>query len=281
MPVAPKLPLRARLSAGLGRLSDWIAPDLAAWCFGQTLAAAPHSAELHFARAEALARGGRWREAARSYAVAALFARTNAEYQASLALALERTGATAAAVVALRRFAHLRPGEGEVHLLIGTLERRCGRTADALRSFRLAVALGRASGARRFLLGEMMLGPPRWEEALAALGVAAQAGKTMVSPQPRMSALHFRPRRRAHATLHARIGPPRRLWPTRLQPVGALAAIVRRSVGAVSFMRERLDAVARQVRRAYRLHAMRRAARHVRSSARRAEAAYLRARCSP
>lgn len=256
------MPANLPLSAILGRLLDWAAPSCAAWCWARAVAVAPRSSELHFSRAQALARLGRWREAARSYAMAAHLEPANVECQGSLVLALERAGATEAALEALRRFAELRPGDGEIHVLIGTLQRRCGRTADALRSFRLAVALGRKSSSRRFLLGEMLLGAERWEEALAVLGLARDTGEAEAPPRPLRSVLNFQPRRpTVPASAQTRAAPrrlirfaPSRWVSTLLRPVTAL-------VGRLQQTRRRFTET---LTREQRLRAIRSASRQLR-----------------
>ena len=270
------LPLPARIPAAIGRLLDWAAPRWAAWCWGRAVAAGPRSPELHFARAQALARSTRWREAARSYAMAAHLSPANVEYQGSLVLALERTAATEAALEALRRFADLRPGDGEVHVLIGTLQRRCGRSAEALRSFRLAVALGHPPRTRRFLLGEMLLGAKQWEESLAALGLARGTGEAapieVAPPRRDRSPLNFQPlRSSAPGPVRIRSAPRRFvLWPRRLARDFAVALVAR-----LRRLQPRACGVAQAFVREQRLRAIRRAARRMRSTAARGVAVNL------
>src|SRR4030042_1606849 len=98
---------------------------------------------------------------------------------------------------ALRRFAELRPGEGEVQVLVGAVLRRCGRQAEALRAFRLAVRLGSLPVTRRFALGEAILGTEGWQAALAAWNEARQieaaSGSLILRNAGRRSALNFHP----------------------------------------------------------------------------------------
>jgi tetratricopeptide (TPR) repeat protein len=125
-------------------------------------------------------------------------------------VALDRAGHERQVVDALRRLAELRPGEGEMQVLIGTVLRRCGRQAEALRAFRLAVRLGSLPATRRFVLGETLLGAEGWQAAIAAWNEARQieAARSGLSPQSsgRWSVLNYHP------------GPPMSRLPKRVAP---------------------------------------------------------------
>jgi tetratricopeptide (TPR) repeat protein len=196
MPEAP-LPLAARVHVGLARALDWVWPRGAAWAYADAIAHAPRRAELHYLRGQALARARRFPQAARSLAEAARLKPSSVEHQGALVVALDRAGDQDGVVEALRRFAELRPGEGEVQVLIGAVLRRCGRHAEALRSFRLAVRLGSLPSTRRFVLGEALLGAEGWQAALAgwneARQIEASSGSVILRNAGRRSSLNFHP----------------------------------------------------------------------------------------
>jgi tetratricopeptide (TPR) repeat protein len=191
------LPLPAKVHAAVARALDWVWPRGAAWAYADAIAHAPRDPELHFLRGQALVRARRFPHAARSLAVAARLRPSSVEYQGALVVALDRAGREREVVDALRRFAELRPGEGEVQVLIGAVLRRCGRQAEALRAFRLAVRLGSLPATRRFVLGEALLGPEGWQEALAAWNEARQieaaSGSLILRSAGRRSTLNFHP----------------------------------------------------------------------------------------
>jgi len=191
------LPFAARVHVGLARTLDWVWARGAAWAYADAIAHAPRRADLHYLRGQALTRARRFPQAARSFAQAARLAPSSIEYQGGLVLALDRAGDEAAVVEALRRFAELRPAEGEVQVLIGAVLRQCGKHAEALRAFRLAVRLGSLPPARRFVLGEALLGAEGWEAALAgwneARQIEASSGSVILRNAGRRSALNFHP----------------------------------------------------------------------------------------
>jgi tetratricopeptide (TPR) repeat protein len=191
------LPLAARVHVGLARALDWVWARGAAWAYADAIAHAPRRADLHYLRGQALTRARRFPQAARSFAHAARLAPSSVEYQGGLVLALDRAGDEDGLLDALRRFAELRPGEGEVQVLIGAVLRRSGRHAEALRAFRLAVRLGSLPATRRFVLGEALLGPEGWEAALAgwneARQIEASSGSVILRNVGRRSALNFHP----------------------------------------------------------------------------------------
>ncbi len=191
------LPLPARVHAGLARVLDWVWPRGAAWAYADAIAHAPRRAELHYLRGQALTRARRFPEAAQSLAEAARLAPSSVEYQGALVVARDRAGDPNGVVEALRRFAELRPGEGEVQVLIGAVLRRCGRHAEALRAFRLAVRLGSLPPTRRFVLGEALLGAEGWQAALAgwneARQIEAASGSVILRNAGRRSPLNFHP----------------------------------------------------------------------------------------
>ena len=192
------LPFPANLHVALARVLDWVWPSGAAWAYADAIAHVPHEAELHFLRGHALARAGRWTEAALALGAAARLSPSSAEYQGALVVALDRAGRDAELVQALRRLADLRPGEGEIHVLIGAVLRRGGLKAEALRAFRLAVRLPPIPGSRRFVLGETLLGTEGWEAALASWNGARQIEASSGSQslrRPGRSVLNFHPGR--------------------------------------------------------------------------------------
>ncbi len=189
-----RLPFAANLHTQLARGLDWVWPAGAAWAYSDALRHAPRSAELHFLLGRALERTNRWHEAARAYEGATAIEPTSLEYQGALVIALHQARREPALLEALRRLAQLRPGQAEIHVLIGAVLRRCGRKAEALRAFRLAVRLTAAPPARRFLLGEIVLGRDGWQETV----VAWQQAQQMEGPgafSPGQSALNFHPGR--------------------------------------------------------------------------------------
>jgi tetratricopeptide (TPR) repeat protein len=196
MPEAP-LPLAARVHVGLARALDWVWARGAAWAYADAIAHAPRRAELHYRRGQALTRARRFPHAARSLAEAARLKPSSVEYQGALVVARDRAGDQDGVVEALRRFAELRPGEGEVQVLIGAVLRRCGRQAEALRAFRLAVRLGSLPPTRRFVLGEALLGVEGWQAALAgwneARQIEASSGSVILRNTGRRSSLNFHP----------------------------------------------------------------------------------------
>jgi len=191
------LPLPARVHAGLARVLDCVWPRGAAWAYADAIAHAPRRPELHYLRGQALTRARRFPEAARSLAEAARLKPSSVECQGALVVALDRAGDPDGVVEALRRFAELRPGEGEVQVLIGAVLRRCGRHAEALRAFRLAVRLGSLPPTRRFVLGEALLGAEGWQAALAgwneARQIEAASGSVILRNASRRSSLNFHP----------------------------------------------------------------------------------------
>ena len=191
------LPFAARVHVGLARTLDWVWARGAAWAYADAIAHAPRRADLHYLRGQALTRARRFPHAARSFAQASRLAPSSVEYQGGLVLARDRAGDEEGLLEGLRRFAELRPGEGEVQVLIGAVLRRSGRHAEALRAFRLAVRLGSLPATRRFVLGEALLGAEGWEAALAgwneARQIEASSGSVILRNAGRRSALNFHP----------------------------------------------------------------------------------------
>ncbi|HVO11630.1 MAG TPA: BTAD domain-containing putative transcriptional regulator [Vicinamibacteria bacterium] len=249
----PDLPFAARAHVTLARVLDWLWPSAAAAAYADALSHAPRSAELHLLRGQALGRAGRWPEAVRCLALAAQLQPTSLDYQGALVLALGRTGRDQALLAALKRLAHLRPGEGEIHVLVGTLQRRCGRPAEALRSFRLAVRLAATPSTRRFLLGEELLGREGWEGALAACGWARALAERRPATAEGRSALNYHPGREVVPA--PRLPAPGRRWPDPLRRLRAIPLFVRWAFQAAAFRgAARLD-------REQRIRALRRACR--------------------
>jgi tetratricopeptide (TPR) repeat protein len=208
-----RLPSSAKVHATLGRGLDWIWPTGAAWAYGDAIRHAPRSAELHFLRGRALERADCWHDAAIAFERATEIEPTSLEYQGALAVALHHARRETALVEALRRLAQLRPGQGEIHVLIGALLRRSGKNADALRAFRLGVRLAPGPTARRFVLGEILLGREGWEQTVDAWQEAQQleAGKAP-AVRPGHSALNSHPGRTLDPPLRPRL-PVRRRTP--------------------------------------------------------------------
>jgi tetratricopeptide (TPR) repeat protein len=205
------LPSSAKVHATLGRGLDWIWPMGAAWAYGDALRHAPRSAELHFLRGRALERANRWHDAALAFASATEIGPTSLEDQGALVVALHHARRETALVDALRRLAQLRPGQGEIHVLVGALLRRSGRNAEALRAFRLGVRLAPGPTSRRFVLGEILLGREGWEETVEAWQEAQQleVGHAPAS-RPGHSALNSHPGRTLDPPLRPRLPMPRR-----------------------------------------------------------------------
>ncbi len=261
----PDLPFAARAHVALARVLDWLWPSGAAAAYADALAFAPRSAELQFLRGQALGRAGRWPEAVRCLALAAHLQPTSLDYQGALVLALGQAGPDDALLAALKRLAQLRPGEGEIHVLIGSLQRRCGRTAEALRSFRLAVRLAATPSTRRFLLGEALLGREGWEDALSACGWARALGEQRAAAEEGRSALNYHPGREVVSA--PRLPAAGRRWTNPLRRLRAAPLLVQRALQAAAVRgasirdrAQRLRALRRAWRQARRAPARRRAA---------------------
>jgi tetratricopeptide (TPR) repeat protein len=208
-----RLPSSAKVHATLGRGLDWIWPMGAAWAYGDALRHAPRSAELYFLRGRALERANRWRDAARAFESATGIEPTSLEYQGALVVALHHARREKALLAALRRLAQLRPGQGEIHVLIGALLRRYGKNAEALRAFRLGVRLAPGTTSRRFVLGEILLGREGWEDTVEAWQEAQQLeGGHAPASRPGHSALNSHPGRPLDPPLRPRL-PSRRRRP--------------------------------------------------------------------
>ena len=106
-------------------------------------------------------------------------------------------GASASSWTPFAASRELRPGEGEVHVLLGAVLRRAGRKAEALRAFRLAVGLETLPATRHLVMGETLLGAEGWRDALAAWSEARQieeaSGSLILRNAGRRSALNFHP----------------------------------------------------------------------------------------
>jgi tetratricopeptide (TPR) repeat protein len=136
---------------------------------------APHFAEAHFGRGEALLRCGRYREASLAYREAVRLRPGDLEAHGNLVLSLARGGLGGPAVLALREMIHRCPGDAELRILQGTLLRRLHRQAEAIQAFRSAAGLCPRAGGRRFFLGEALVGAREWRSALEAHGQAQRA----------------------------------------------------------------------------------------------------------
>jgi tetratricopeptide (TPR) repeat protein len=191
-----KLPPAARLHATLARGLEWVWPAGAAWAYADALSHAPDDAELHFLRAQAAGHAGKWRDAAGALEQATRLEPTNVEYQGALVIAHHQARHDGAVLLALQRLLELRPGQGEIHLLMGAVLRRCGRRVEALRAFRLGVWLAMTPNPRRFLLGEVLLGAEAWRETVVAWQQARRlesADGAALEPAEGRSPLNYHP----------------------------------------------------------------------------------------
>ena len=128
------------------------------------------------------------------------------EAQGNLVLALHHADRDDELAEALYRLTELRPREGELFMLLGSVLKRIGRPEEAIRAFRWAVRLTPAASSRRFFLGEAVLGAKGWQEALVFWRDALRLdprGRVEEDPQPGRSALHEHPGDRLDAGLSA------------------------------------------------------------------------------
>jgi tetratricopeptide (TPR) repeat protein len=185
----------------------------------------PGFADAHFRMGEALGRRGQWREASEAFAEAARLRPKSLEAQGNLVLALGRAGLWDALVEELRRLAQLRPHEAELFMLLGAVLPRLGRHDEAIRAFRWAVRLRAALPAKRFVLGEALLGAKGWREVQRSWE-EARALEPRAEDDERPPA--------GHSALHAHPGQPLeeaawRARPRRFRgPFGPLLARIRR-----------------------------------------------------
>jgi tetratricopeptide (TPR) repeat protein len=184
--------------------------------------AAPQLAEAHFRRGEALLRCRRYREAGLAYREAVRLRPGDLEAHGNLVLALARGGLGGPAVLALREMIHRCPGDAELRVLQGALLRRLHRQAEAIQAFRSAATLRPRAGARRFFLGEALLGAREWRSALEAHDQAqrAEAERSRVAGR---SASRRLPRTLLRRSVPRSARAPRTPLLHRQVPVGAIA----------------------------------------------------------
>ncbi len=217
------VPPAARLHHGLGTalcLFGWHGGGAAA--YRDSARAAPHFAEAHFRRGEALLRCRRYREASLAYREAVRLRPGDLEAHGNLVLSLARGGLGGPAVLALQEMIHRCPGDAELRILHGTLLRRLHRQAEAIQAFRSAAALRPRVGARRFFLGEALVGTCEWRSALEAHG-QAQRAELARARLPGRCGSKRRPRAPLSRSVRSRARLPRAPLLTRPVPVGAIA----------------------------------------------------------
>jgi len=182
--------MRPDLHSQLGELLAFIGlPGAAVVAFRDALAAWPGSPVRELRLGRALLAAGRWPEAAACFKACARKQSWNVEARGHLVWALARAGRPAATLAALRDFIAATPAAAEPWILLGVLERRAGRQHEAIRAFRQAARLQMDARARRFVLGETLLGEREWEQALSAHGRVACAGAAGPARAPAANAL--------------------------------------------------------------------------------------------